>query len=237
MKIQPFGDRALIISFEKKIDEAINQEVIHFYHILKNSGQFTFLTPAYCSLTVGIDRTKFTISEATECIRSLANSDKSIQRVSNRTITIPVCYNESFGIDLAEVAQYTQRSIDQVIKLHTETPFRVFMLGFVAGFAYMGTLPAALECPRKQTPRKSVPKGAVGLAGQQTGIYPVSAPGGWQIIGQTPLNMFDTKKEQPNLLLPGDTVKFRPINMDEFKLISIKVETDIYALEMEEGHD
>lgn len=233
MKIQPFGDCALLISFEKRIDEVINQEVIRLYHTLKNSGYFTFLTPAYCSLTVGIDRSKFTISEANELIKSLASSQKDFQAGPERTIIIPVCYDQSFGIDLVEVAKHTETKIEEVIKIHTNTSFRVFMLGFVAGFAYMGTLPKELECPRKQTPRKSVPKGSVGLAGQQTGIYPVAAPGGWQIIGRTPLNMFDTKKDQPNLLLPGDTVRFRAIGLDEFKLISIKVETDIYEIEME----
>lgn len=233
MKIQPFGDRALLISFEKKIDAAINQEVINLYQILKESQKFTFLTPAYCSLTVGIDRTQFTISEATELVRSLSTTKIAKNKTAQKTITIPVCYDDSFALDIKEVSELSGLTKEKIIELHTATEFRVFMLGFVAGFAYLGSLPNEMAVPRKKTPRKSVPKGAVGLAGHQTGIYPVSAPGGWQIIGQTPLNMFDTEMDQPNLLHPGDLVKFRPISMDEFKLISIKVETGIYETELE----
>ena len=108
------------------------------------------------------------------------------------------------------------------------------MLGFVAGFAYMGSLPNHLACKRKATPRLRVPKGSVGLAGLQTGIYPTEAPGGWQIIGQTPLRMFDGNRPETSLLRPGDNVKFRPIGQAEFKIIQLKIETGIF--EMEEAH-
>ena len=235
MKIQPFGDRALLISFEKRIDPEINQEVINLYHTLKASGHFTFLTPAYCSLTVGIDRTQYTISEATELIRELAQHPPTNQMAYVREFTIPVCYEPKFAPDLNEVAELTGLSQEEVVAVHTSQQFRVYMLGFVAGFAYMGTLPDQLACPRKKTPRKLVPKGAVGIAGQQTGIYPVAAPGGWQIIGQTPIHMFDTSREEPNLLFSGDKVRFRSISEDEYKLIELKEETGIYHMEASHG--
>jgi len=235
MKIQPFGDKALLVTFEKKIDPEINQQVISLYHTLKASGKFTFLTPAYCSLTVGIDRTQYAISEATELINDLASHPLTNQVAYVRNITIPVCYEDEFAPDLDEVAQTTGLTKQEVIEKHSSTEFRVYMLGFVAGFAYMGTLPDELVCSRKKTPRKSVPKGAVGLAGHQTGIYPVNAPGGWQIIGQTPVDMFDTRREEPNLLFPGDKVKLRAISRDEFKLIAIKQETGIYSMEATHG--
>lgn len=235
MKIQPFGDKALLVSFEKRIDPEINQQVIDLYHTLKASGHFTFLTPAYCSLTVGIDRTLYTISEGTELIRKLASCPPTNQMAYNREVTIPICYEEEFALDMKEVSRMTGLSADEIIEKHSDTQFRVYMLGFVAGFAYLGTLPEELVCQRKHTPRKSVPKGAVGLAGHQTGIYPVNAPGGWQIIGQTPVDMFDTRREEPNLLFPGDTVKFRPISVDEFKLIALKQETGIYSMEATHG--
>lgn len=235
MKIQPFGDRALLVSFEKKIDPEVNQRVINLYHTLKASESFTFLTPAYCSLTVGIDRTKYTINEATELIRELASHPPTNQMAYTRDFTIPVCYEGAFAPDMDEVSQITGLSSEEIIKLHTEAQYRVYMLGFVAGFAYLGTLIESLTCPRKKTPRKSVPKGAVGLAGHQTGIYPVSAPGGWQIIGQTPILMFDTTREEPNLLFPGDKVKFRAVSEDEFKLILLKEETGIYHMEAKHG--
>lgn len=235
MNIQPFGDKALLVTFEKKIDPEINQQVINLYHTLKASGNFTFLTPAYCSLTVGIDRTLYTISEATELINELASHPPTNQMAYVRDVTIPVCYDAEFALDMDEVCQTTGLSRSQIIEIHSSTQFRVYMLGFVAGFAYMGTLPKELVCARKKSPRKSVPKGAVGLAGHQTGIYPVNAPGGWQIIGQTPVEMFDTRREEPNLLFPGDKVRFRAISKDEFKLIALKQETGIYSMEATHG--
>lgn len=235
MHIQPFGDKALLVSFEKKIDPEINQQVINLYHTLKASAKFTFLTPAYCSLTVGIDRSRFTINEATELIKELASQPPTNQSVYVREFTIPVCYEGDFAPDMHEVSEITGLDPKEIIALHTAQEFRVYMLGFVAGFAYLGTLPDQLACPRKKTPRKSVPQGSVGLAGHQTGIYPVNAPGGWQIIGQTPVQMFDTTREEPNLLFAGDKVKFRAISEDEFKLILLKEETGIYHTETKHG--
>ncbi|WP_420386158.1 5-oxoprolinase subunit PxpB [Roseivirga sp.] len=235
MDVKPFGDKALLISFEKKIDPEVNQMVINLYHTLKASRSFTFLTPAYCSLTVGIDRTRFTMTEATELIRDLATHPPTNQMAYVRDVTIPVCYEPEFAPDMAEVSRKTGLTEQEIIQKHTETTYRVYMLGFVAGFAYLGTLPEPLVCDRKETPRKLVPKGSVGLAGHQTGIYPVDAPGGWQIIGQTPLNMFDTSREEPNLLFSGDKVKFRAVSADEFKLIALKQDTGIYTMEARHG--
>lgn len=235
MHIQPFGDRALLVSFEKKIDPEINQKVISLYHTLKASELFTFLTPAYCSLTVGINRSEFSISDAIELIKKLANQPPTNQMAYVRDFTIPVCYEGEFAPDMDEVSKITGLSADEIIKLHTEEQYRVYMLGFVAGFAYLGSLPEKLTCPRKQTPRKLVPNGSVGLAGLQTGIYPVDAPGGWQIIGRTPVQMFDTSREDPNLLFAGDKVKFRAVSEDEFKLILLKEETGIYHTEAKHG--
>ncbi|MEC7755874.1 5-oxoprolinase subunit PxpB [Roseivirga sp. UBA1976] len=233
MKIRPFGESALLVSLENTIDPVVNERIVRFYRKLKSSGEFTFLTPAYCSLTVGFDRTKFTIAQATEHVKTLCEHTDDLAETESRKITIPVCYSPSFAPDMEEVAKHTGLSSEKIIELHSQTTFRVFMLGFVAGFSYLGTLPNALHCPRKKTPRKSVAKGSVGLAGLQTGIYPVTAPGGWQIIGRTPLNMFDPARPQPNLVFAGDEVQFRPISPDEFKLIAIKVDTGIYETEIE----
>lgn len=233
MRIQPFGEQALLVSFGDEISDVVNDQVINLYHSLKLSEQFTFLVPSYASLTVGIDRTKFTIQEATLKVQELSRQEISNSSPLKRKVVIPVCYSKEYGLDLESVCQEKNLDQETLINLHTETTYKVYMLGFVAGFAYLGTTATALNISRKEEPRKAIPAGSVGLAGRQTGIYPVEAPGGWQIIGRTPLNMFDVSREQPNLLAAGDNVVFKSISEDEFKLIALKVETGIYKMEVE----
>jgi inhibitor of KinA len=130
---------------------------------------------------------------------------------------IPVCYDHEFSPDLKEVSAQTGRSVEEIIDAHLNTEFYVYMLGFMPGFAYMGDMPDEFSCRRKETPRTKVPLGAVGLALRQTAIYPFESPGGWQIIGRTPMKMFDPTREHASLLNAGDTVRFRKISLDEFR--------------------
>lgn len=235
MKIKPFGDSALIITFERVISETTNQQVISLYNALKSKQGITYLIPAYNSLTVGIALGNWNVSTASVSIQQIFDQlPKSESIVVDKTYTIPVCYEKPYDLDSEDVCQQTNLSKEELIEIHTSHTFRVYMLGFVAGFAYMGSLPSQVACKRKPTPRLRVPKGSVGLAGLQTGIYPTEAPGGWQIIGQTPLQMFDGNRSETSLLKPGDHVKFRAIGLDEFKIIQLKIETDIF--EMEEAH-
>lgn len=235
MKIQPFGDRAIIITFEKEISKLTNQKVIGLYNTLKAEKRISYLIPAYNSLTVGIKTEEWTLGNAISAIQKTVDQLSEKQPVlDGRTYTIPVCYDAPFDLDSTDVCEQTNLSKAELIEIHSSQTFRVYMLGFVAGFAYMGSLPPQVACKRKATPRIRVPKGSVGLAGIQTGIYPTEAPGGWQIIGRTPLNMFDGSRSETSLLRPGDHVKFRPIGHDEFKIIQLKIETDIF--EMEEAH-
>lgn len=129
-------------------------------------------------------------------------------RTPSRTIDIPVCYDADFGLDLEWLARETRLTIEQVIALHIGATYQVHFLGFLPGFAYMGGLPQPLRVPRHTSPRTRVPAGSVAIAGAQTGIYPSDTPGGWRILGRTPLTIFDPAREQPSLLLPGDTVRF-----------------------------
>jgi KipI family sensor histidine kinase inhibitor len=214
-----YGDSAMLINFEQKIDELINQKVMALHQALSVSGieGVTFLIPAYCSLTVGFDNAVTSFEELKSTIDSFANEEMNhLSSTSSRLVHIPVCYESPFKLDMLEVMEHTQLSRQSIISLHTSITFRVYMLGFVAGFAYMGTLPEVLKCPRKEVPRLKVPEGSVGLAGLQTGIYPTEAPGGWQIIGKTPLKMFDHDQPSPSLLQPGDQVQFKAINKQEF---------------------
>lgn len=231
MKINPYGESALLVQFDEEISIATSQKVVALYRSLDQSQKFTFLIPAYNSLTVGFDPKHLSMKESLSYIKSI-NFDLPEVNTNTHQFVVPVCYDEEYAPDMGEVEQLTGLSKHEIIQLHSSNTYHVFMLGFIAGFSYLGTLPEALHCPRKLSPRMKVPAGSVGLAGEQTGIYPSEAPGGWQLIGRTPLDLFNQKQNPPNFLSPGDSVKFRPITSDEFKLIRIKIETEIFEPEL-----
>ena len=182
------------------------------------------IIPAYTTVTVVYDittiRNKISESSATLFVRNkIEEAIQECKQINNEpanTIEIPVCYHDSLGIDLIKIAEQKNLSIDEIIRMHTSTAYTVYMLGFLPGFAYMGTVDERIATPRLNTPRTNVKAGSVGIAGNQTGIYPLDSPGGWNIIGQTPLKMFDAKKEAPCLLKPGDIIKFVSISIEEF---------------------
>lgn len=208
MTIQPFGDRALLLNWEQRIDPELNATVHAWQQAIRKTRieGVAYTIPAYCSLTVVFNPLQIASATLAEKLRNMeVHTDHADQ--TGRTFNIPVQYN---GSDLSEVAQRTGLSESQIIELHSNRPYRVYLIGFLPGFPYLGPLPEALHCPRRSTPRQSVPAGAVGLAGAQTGIYPFEAPGGWQIIGQTQRQVFDARAEDPFLLRPGDTVIFKP---------------------------
>ena len=209
MTIQPFGDRALLINWGQRIAPELNATVHAWQQAIEHSAikGVAYSIPAYCSLTVVFNPLQIAADTLAEKIQALKVPGPSTG-YAGRTLEIPVDYN---GTDLPEVARRTGLSVPEIIDLHSKRPYRVYLIGFLPGFPYLGPLPEALYCPRKHTPQKSVPSGAVGLAGAQTGIYPFEAPGGWQIIGQTSLKVFDTGAEDPFLLRPGDTVIFKPV--------------------------
>ena len=140
-----------------------------------------------------------------------------IQVAGGSEIDVPVCYGGEFGPDIADVAAFGGCSEEEVIALHVTTPYRVYMVGFVPGFAYMAAVDQRIAAPRRAAPRAAVPCGAVAIAGGQTGIYPAVTPGGWNIIGRTPLKPYDPERRTPFLLQPGDTVKFRSVSRDEYE--------------------
>lgn len=234
MKILPYGNNALLIQFSEEIDPGISKQVIALYHALKRTGQFKYLIPAYQSLTAAFDSDQLKFTEAQKLAEEhLAILSQEIYEPHH--LVIPVCYEPEYAPDLEAVEQITKLTAKKVIELHCSTTYHVYMLGFLAGFPYLGSTPKALHCPRKKEPRAKVPAGSVGLAGMQTGIYPAEAPGGWQLIGRTPLALFNPEIMPPNFLHPGDLVEFRAISKDEFKLIKIKVEAGIYKPEYKHG--
>lgn len=217
-RIYNIHDQAITIEFAAEISDAINMQVIAMQHAIKSSPIKGFIeaVPAYGSLTV-----YFNDQVSAETVRSWL-SDLSAQ-VSNtslakegKQISIPVCYDPSLGTDLDWVAAHLNLSMEDIIALHTSIAYRVYMIGFIPGFPYMGTLPPALEVPRKQTPSMKIPAGSVAIAGKQTGIYPAEVPGGWQVIGRTPLRMFNPSTTPCSFLNAGDIVQFKPITLEAF---------------------
>ncbi len=230
--IAPLGDSALIIDFGNSISLPVNEQVIALFNKLKQHPLHGMIeaVPAYSSLAVYYDvaaiRKKITpgavaFDWVSRELEKLLSDELVTPGHSGSLVSIPVCYEKEFGPDLEWIATQNKIAAEEIIRLHTAGTYRVFMLGFLPGFAYMGEVDEKIATPRKQKP-VPVKAGSVGIAGRQTGIYPLSSPGGWQIIGQTPLHLFNKDETSLTLLKPGDNVKFHSINKDEFIFLKPK---------------
>jgi len=225
--IYPCGDHAITISFGDVIDHAINQQIIAFFHYLKSQQIFAVkdIIPAYHTVTLVYDLLLLKRNQPQKNVyesmrQYLINAaERFTISVTDapRQIRIPVCYDQSLAPDLLSIAETNRLDTEAIIKLHTSKTYRVYMIGFQPGFAYMGSIDEKIRVPRKSSPRTAVPAGSVGIAGEQTGIYPFQSPGGWQLIGQTPVSIFDAGKKMPCYLQPGDEVQFYAISFTEFK--------------------
>lgn len=224
--ITPLGDAALLIDFGNRMDKALNQKVLQLFLLLKNKApSFIYdVVPAYSSLVIHYHapalfeaKNEVTAFEkVVNMVQVLIEEGEAKEEEKRRHLAIPVCYAPRFGPDLEELSFRRKLSIEEIIHLHTRPLYRVYMIGFLPGFAYMGEVDERMACPRKEKPRQNVVAGSVGIAGLQTGIYPLESPGGWQIIGRTPLSLFDPGRAQPSLLEPGDEITFYSISEDEF---------------------
>lgn len=217
-RLLPSGDSALLIEFDDEIDLAINAQVHALALTLRERplAGMGEAVPTYRSLLLHYDPLRLSLAEATAFAQEALSRVQARARPKPRVVEIPTCYGGEFGADLEFVAQHNDLSPDEVIRLHSSALYPVYMLGFSPGFAYLGGLSKAIATPRLSTPRTQVPAGSVGIAGQQTGIYPIATPGGWRLIGRTPLCLFDPQRDPPALLRPGDHVRFVPIDPDRF---------------------
>jgi KipI family sensor histidine kinase inhibitor len=211
----PLGDSALQIVFGDRIDPVSNRRALALSRALAGLPGIGDRVPAYASLTLHYDPLLWTLDDLTKAIEPyLASAEDA--GFQGALVTVPVCYGGELGPDLEALARLCAMSAEEVIARHAAPEYRVHFLGFTPGFPYLGGLDPALAAPRHATPRALVPAGAVGIAGAQTGIYPQAGPGGWQIIGRTPLRLFDPRREPPCLLAPGDRLRFAPIGPEEF---------------------
>ena len=228
INITPLGDCSVLVNFGNIIDPSINQRVLSLHEALSTFGFEGFIesVPAYASLAVFYDAA--TIARHTNSspypfvknhLLTLLAQTKTANQSVKSIIKIPVCYDVEFGFDLHYLADYHQLTINEIIRLHTAIVYRIYMIGFMPGFAYMGSVDDRLATPRKDQPRLHVPAGSVGIAGSQTGIYPIDSPGGWQLVGKTPLQLFDTNRSTPCLLEARDPVQFVSIDKNEFQQI------------------
>jgi len=223
MEIRAFGDAALLIEFKNEISLEVHDKLIRLYVNLKNASieGVSYIIPAYNSICVGYKKEIQTFNALKNKIELISFRKPLLNQSKNKTLYVPVCYE--LGSDFEEVCEETELRKETVISLHTQKYFTVFMQGFVPGFAYMGVLPEALKCSRKTNPRTQVDKGSVAIAGVQTAIYPGNTPGGWQIIGKTPIPLLDVQQDDPFLFKTGWKVKFHAIAQDEFNEINHKV--------------
>ncbi len=214
MKIRLSGDTMLLVEWEQSIDPTINQDVIALAERLQARLQHVVrdIVPAYCTLGIHFDPLSTDLAALERLVQEEASRLRDAGVETTRPpIEIEVQYGGEAGPDLEAVAEWAGCSIESVIKRHVAPTYRVYMLGFVPGFSYMGRVDHSIAVPRRRVPRERVPAGSVGIAGEQTGIYPIASPGGWQLIGRTDEVMFDAARTEPSLLHPGDLVRFRPV--------------------------
>ncbi len=221
------GDAALVLAFDQRIDPSLNQLVIRVADAVRWSEHPGVLdvVESYCTVTVHFDPLKTDVERVVIDLKAAASrgavaDDRRVEEVTGRVLTVPVCYGGARGPDLDEVACFGACTSSRVIALHAGRDYRVYMLGFLPGFAYMGSVDRRIAAPRRETPRLCVPAGSVGIAGRQTGIYPLDAPGGWQLIGQTPWRTFALGRADPFLLHAGDAVRFEPVDETTFRRLS-----------------
>ena len=231
-RIFPLGDAAITVDFGNCIDKKINKEVIARFNQLQQQPLPGMIeaVPAYSSLSVYYDITalkkRLALHQTVYEWMKQQLEERLVQpvqqdQITGRYLEIPVCYDEEFAGDIQQLASTKNILVDEVIQIHVSKRYKVYMLGFLPGFPYMGEVDERIAMPRKATP-VNIKEGSVGIAGKQTGIYPLSSPGGWQIIGRTPLKLFDATKAEPTLLRAGDTVQFYSISKNEFEEIKKK---------------
>ncbi len=215
---RPRGDDAVIITFGTAINEETNQAIRRFLFAIEKNGIKGMIEaiPSYTQLTIIYDQQECYYEEMLDQLYEIRRQLTSIEIPEAQTVKIPVVYGGEFGPDLATVAKYNGLSEEEVVTIHTSENYLIYMLGFTPGFPYLGGMDQKIATPRLETPREKIWAGSVGIAGNQTGIYPIESPGGWQIIGRTPLKLFDRDRSPEILLKAGDYIAFYPISEKEY---------------------
>jgi len=214
----PASDQAVLVYLGEEIGLPAHERVLKLLRLLQTKPPewLRNVQPAYCSLLVSFDAFRADHAEVESTLRKYEQRGEKM-RASKRTILeIPVCYGEEFGPDLNDVAALHRLSPEEVVRRHCSRPYYAYFLGFAPGFAYLGDLPEEIATPRLESPRKQVPAGSVAIAGRQTAVYPFATPGGWRLLGRTPVRVFRGGRKPAPLISIGDQVRFRPISRTEY---------------------
>jgi inhibitor of KinA len=231
VRFLPAGDTAITVEFGDRINHQLNDRVLHLRAHLRAAeiDGVVETVPTLRSLTVHYDPTRISGTQLTEIVRNLLGK-RTTRRTLRRLWRVPTCYARDCGPDLDEVAERTALTTEEVARRHAAVEYHVYMIGFVPGYPYMGDLPPEIDLPRRREPRAKVPPGSVAIASGMTGIYPIESPGGWHLIGATPIRLFDIGWTRPSLFAPGDAVRFDPIGRDEYDAIHAAVTTGMYTV-------
>lgn len=217
-RILPFGDQSLLVEFGKEIHPEMNRLARNFYRraVASRKKGIRGVLPSYASVLIQFDPFLLSFAHAGSWAREILAQEPNPTEPTDRWKEVPVVYGGTYGPDIKTVAEYHGIDVQEVARFHTEPTYLVYAIGGFPGLAAMGTVPSRIETPRMLTPRTKVPSGSVAIAGKQTGIYAVESPGGWRIIGRTPLRLFDLHQDPPSFFRPGDLVRFYPIKENEF---------------------
>lgn len=239
LQYKPFGERSILIEWPQIISNNVLNHVLSYKYNLENYDfkENVYIKSAYNSILITYTTTINNFYDTILTLESLNKDSVSASESSFKLWKIPVCYDLDLGIDLEEISNKNNIEISDIIKCHSIAIYQVYFIGFLPGFLYLGGLDKKLHFPRKPTPRLKVEKGSVGIGNSQTGIYPNDSPGGWNIIGKTPIDFFDVNKKDPCFAKPGDKIQFVSISREEFNQITIQVDKIAYSIESEVLND
>ena len=234
--ISQLGDNAILIQFEKIISEKVLDEVLFYKNLIQQLyvKQKVEVINTYNSILINYFVTIEDVYSDLKAVKEVFQQNNNTKNIDSRVFEIPVCYDLDFGIDLELISKEKSIEISEIISLHTQPEYRVYFMGFLPGFLYLGGLDKKLQISRKSQPRMKIEKGAVGIGENQTGIYPKVSPGGWQIIGNCPVDFFDKNSEIPTQISAGDYIKFKSVEKEEYEQIKEQVKNGNFQLKKQE---
>lgn len=237
IKILTAGDSSLLIEFGHEISPKINQKITSTVQLMKEQHieGVVDIIPAFCSLLINYDPRVIGYEELKNRMKNLVKVDVKSQAGKKRIFEIPVCYGGEYGPDIENIAKNAGLTVEEVIKIHSSRDYLIYMLGFLPGFTYLGGLDERIHTPRLANPRLKIRAGSVGIGGSQTGIYPLESPGGWQLMGMTPVKTYDPEREVPILVEAGDYIRFVPVTEEEYLAIKEEVDRGTYHCVVREG--
>lgn len=236
MKCMPAGDRAMVVEFGNAIDTGINNRVHALAAKIKKAQLpgVVETVPTFRSLMIYYDPWETSFASLKKTLEEFGTIEEEEQGRKKRILKIPCCYGARFGQDLADMEKYTGLDRDEIIAIHSSVDYKIYMMGFLPGFVYLGGLDKRIEMPRLQTPRVKIQPGAVGIGGNQTGVYPLASPGGWRLMGGTPVDFYAPEREEPILCKAGEYIRFVPITIDDYYDIRRMIVKGTYQIEVVE---